>query len=206
MQPRLCDDAIDLTNYQGIEQLHSIFNKSHIVLAMGYSCVGKTSTLSAAIETYETRPVIFWSRESILKMIYANRPVLHDSIHGVIQKAEKEIISYQYSRVTGSRLVLDGWYRMPSGRRAAHSYLGKYNTGVPTTCLVFDAPTHLICERMRMDPRYDHMIDAEIELEVKEKLSTTVWPSKKEGWNQIIYINTFGQEGIEYLQNTLRLE
>ncbi len=204
MEPRPCDAAIDVTNYNDIEQLHGIFNTFHMVLAMGYSCTGKTSTLNAAIDGFDSRPVIFWNREPILKMLYANRTVIHDSIHGVIEKAESDIINYQYARTTGSRLVLDGWYRMPSRRRAAHNYLGQYNAAIPTACLVFDAPQHLICERMRIDPRYDHMIDAEIELDVAEKISTTQWPTHKEGWNKIIYVNTFGNEGIRYLQTTLR--
>jgi hypothetical protein len=203
---RFCDDAIDITDFNDIEQLHGIFNTYHMTLAMGYSCVGKTKSLEAAIEGYDSRPVIFWNREPILKMIYANRTVVHDSIHGVIEKAESDIINYQFARTTGSRLVLDGWYRMPSRRRNTHNYLGQYNSAIPTACLVFDGPQHLICERMRADIRYEHMIDSEIELEVAEKISSTQWPSKKEGWNRIIYVNTFGQEGIEYLQNTLRTQ
>ena len=201
---RICHDAIDVTGYNDLEYIRTVIEHFSLVLVMGYSCTGKTSTITEALVDFYSRPVIYWNRQKILDMLFYNRVIENDSIHGVIGKAEMEMIEYQYSRTPRCRVVLDGWYRMESNRRMSHKCLGISGISQPSAVLVFDGPQHLIAQRIRNDPRYVHMIDAEIELDVRDKIKTTSWPTLNEGWDHIIYVNTFGEEGAQYLQNTLR--
>ena len=68
-----------------------------------------------------------------------------------------------------------------------------------TLCLVFDGPKELLLERM--SSKNPNAFENAVTLEAQ--IAKTQWPKRTEGWNAIVYINTFGKPGAQHLEEYL---
>jgi len=89
--------------------------------------------------------------------------------------------------------MMEGYFRMRSNRRKALSY--NESCG-PSCILVFDGPIRKIEERGMEG--YENMLSAEWEDYLEHMRNTFDWPKFSEGWDDIIYVNTFGEDGIKW--------
>lgn len=175
---------------------NTICSQYKLVLLMGMSCTGK----SLFMEAYTGRDswgLTKWNRDNILDMVFMDGTRV-DKHYNYVDRFEEKILKDVSSREQ-HQIMVEGWNRMPSRRRHYLSLVGEEYQSV---CIVFDGPVEKIVNRNIEENRLN-MSAEEIELFIKDKYSGTVWPTLKEGWNDIFYINSFGEEGNGYLQKKL---
>lgn len=170
-----------------------------LIVVAGAHKIGKTSTL----QQYIPQPgwsYSFWRREPILNMLHMTGET-DESYYSNIARLEKEIFTDLLLK-SQHQVIIEGWFRFPNNRRRV---LG-WNRNVSSMILVFDGPSDLVLDRANThSPMKDGMSEAEFKDMISKHCYTTSWPTKKEGWDRIQYVNTFGKRGEQYLANTLYL-
>jgi hypothetical protein len=75
-----------------------------------------------------------------------------------------------------------------------------------TLLLVFIGPPDLIAARLKSNEGYG-VFHTDAEAVVESELANRFeFPGRNEGFNKIYYINTFGQEGIEWLKSRIEIK
>lgn len=164
-----------------------------LIVLVGLPCTGKTTLVNAAeVEGCLTH----WNRQTIFEMLFRGGE-RDEKYNTDIAEFEGELIPKLIMREHHT-VVIDGYNRMPTARRRQ---LGFVPSGLGRTAAIcFDGPPQEIVARMLTDERYSHMSGFEIEEWVKQMHQTTVWPTYDEGFNDIWYVNTFGESGLKMLQ------
>jgi adenylate kinase len=180
--------------------ISSILQGYKLVLVMGISGTGKTSLL----KNYKGLPSwthTLWNRDTIFDMMW-NDGTRDESFYKKIDKFEAdifpELVMKPYHQV-----IVETWARFPSSRSRYLSFCPK---GLGRTqIIVMDGPLNLIVDRNIRAKNHEKFNKSELDLKLflQEKYRGIYWPTFKEGWNTITYINTFGEEGRKYLQARL---
>jgi len=171
------------------------------ILAIGISGTGKSSTL----DHYKGRPngsLTRWNRDLIWDMI-DNSGAREDSMWGDLDNLERSIFPKILMKPE-SQLIVENWGRTRHGRKKYYELMHK---GLGNTlCLVFDGPIDLIIERNIQVGNHIKFGKSEDDLRMylKDLYNGFKWPTFGEGWTSIIYLNTFGKDGEDYLSRRLR--
>lgn len=193
---RDCTNAFNLPPEEKMTAfVSSLLNKYKLTVTVGISGTGKTSFLNH-FQPSPNWTRTLWERDKIFELLFndGRRP---ESYYGSIDKFENDIlpkvIIEDYHRV-----IVSGWNRMPRSRARYLSHIPK---GLGRTCcLVFDGPIDRIVER-NIEHNLERFGRSKEDLSwfLRQQHSTIQWPTHSEGFTDIIYINTFGEEGAEYL-------
>lgn len=166
-----------------------------LVLLMGLSSTGKSTFLSYC-KPKSNWTLSVWNRDVVLDQLFPSGNRI-EKFYNYVDKFEKkalpEILEQNYRQ-----LIVEGWMRMESRRTRYLSYAPSQKTA----CVVFDGPPELIAQRCVESGEFPQD-DFDLKEMIKEKHETIQWPTFEEGFNKIIYINTFEAEGHKYLQNRL---
>ena len=166
-----------------------------LIVAVGLPGTGKSTFLSY----YDGKPdctLTKWNREPIFNMIFAGGE-RDEKYNNHIQQLEQRMITDLLAR-EHHQVVVDGWHRLPRSRTQLRSY-----GNAPSVLLVFDGPVDKIVDRVSNMKKYSHMSKEDLRLWIQDLYKTMVWPTAKENFHTVIYINTFGKEGGEYLSYRL---
>jgi hypothetical protein len=166
-----------------------------LVVAMGMPCTGKTTSL----QSYQSDDgcVTIWNRQHVFDMLFigGERDEKYNShIQAFEARAFPSLLERPHHQV-----FVDGWHRLPSSRKKLLGYLEQ---GAGKTCAIcFDGPSDQIVARMTEDSRYEHLAPFEIKEMVSRFKETTVWPTFSEGFDDIYWLNTFGEDGSNVLKS-----
>lgn len=166
------------------------------IMVIGPHCSGKTSVL----RHYKTQPswtATVWRSEPILDMLYIDKEKFNEKHYNLIQKCEKEIIPDMMHEDL-HQVIVEGWYLYPSSRRRMMGLI--QNLNVNSLCIIFDGPADMMIDRAKEHNKLV-MDDEELEFFVANQCRSFNKPDGKESFNNIMYVNTFGQRGIEHLRN-----
>lgn len=198
IEPRLCSGAFNLPedNEKAAGLVSNLLRPYSFAMVMGLSCTGKT----ALLRLYKPLPnwtVTRWDRDVIMNMIFPDG-FRDDKYYSYINSLESDVLPELSLRDQHQTLV-KGWNRTAPGRRRYLSYakVGK------RACIVMDGPTEELVKRAKAKNVFPRMTDAEVELFIEQKHASTVWPNFGEGWTDIFYVNTFGKDGVDYLNERL---
>lgn len=167
------------------------------VMLMGLSGTGKSTFL----ESYEARPhwtLTKWNRDTIMDMLFTDGTRVEKYYNYLDQYEEKQFTELFHRE--NHQIVVEGWNRMASRRRKYLSYMPEGSGR--SAIFVFDGPIDRIIKRNQVSGRLNLGQD-EVPLFLKDKHTSTKWPTFDEGWTHIFYINTFGSQGVEYLRERL---
>lgn len=174
-----------------VRYLSQLLWKYKFILAVGAHCTGKTQLLGEFIEEPNWTNTK-WSRQPILEMLFSDG-VVDPKFFSHIAAFEQSFMPDLTNR-TLHRIIVESWGTAPSTRRKWLDLVGN----AKTCCLVFDGPTDMIASRALSQNRLN-LDKVEMKHFIEEQKLKTTWPTFEEGWNDIIYVNTFGERGIEYL-------
>jgi len=168
------------------------------VITVGLPCTGKSSFLSAYKNLNGNHTQ--WCREQIFDMLFMNEG-RDEKYNSYIDGLEHDMIPNLLIR-EHHQVFIDTYGRM---KRARSRLLSLKPKGLgKTLALCFDGPNELILDRMIRTEKYSKgMSEADMRLTLDKQSKTAVWPKFSEDFDSIIYINTFGEEGTEYLQYRL---
>ena len=174
--------------------LRSLFADHKYIIMVGLPCTGK----SFVIQDYDhpDKHITKWSRQPIFDMLFSNGE-RDEKFNSNVAKFEGEVIPALIERQY-HQVIVDGWNRTKGGRAQLIGLMPQNRGSI--LCVVCDGPQKTIVKRMMQDPRYALRTQADIEDWVKHLYESTQWPSFKEGFDQIVYLNTFGTEGVDYLK------
>lgn len=167
------------------------------ILLMGLSGTGKTSFLDAC-RPKPNWSMTKWQRDRIVDMFFTDERRV-EKYYNYVDSFEADILPELHSR-ENHQVIVEGWNRMPGKRRRYLNYLPK-GAG-RSAVFVFDGPTDRIIRRNEVSGRLN-LGKEELPIFLKDKHTSTVWPTFDEGWSHIIYINTFGGRGEEYMREHL---
>jgi Cdc6-like AAA superfamily ATPase len=190
--------ASDIVNGNTPEEV-SIITKflaetTNKVLICGLPKTGKTTFLKRM--PYDHRNIIKWDRGELVESVYGGRN-LNPKLFPIIEKFEKEFLT---------KLEEENPYDLQVRTVTGNSFASRQRILEPkqTILLVFDGPDHLITKRKLNDPLY-MLTRTEVQVEMETALGRSNFsaPTFHEEWKRIIYVNTFGEEGEEFLLNTV---
>lgn len=200
IKPRECTKSFEVGSEidSSVELSTALLKDYRYVVAVGLPCTGKSRFLNAYEPANNTFTV--WNREYIFDMLFV-RGERDEKLNTHIARLETDLVPDLLLREK-HQVFIDGYNRMPSGR----SFYMNLDQGLgKTAALVFDGPEELIIERMCTTAKYyTWKSRQELELEIQHMKETTVWPTLSEGFDDIIYVNTFGMRGREYLKPRLK--
>jgi predicted kinase len=178
-------------------QVKRLLQPYRFVLLMGLSGTGK-STFMDAYKGRKNWSLTKWKRDTIMDMLFTDGTRV-EKYYNYLDQYEKKQFTELFHR-EHHQIVIEGWNRM-RGRRT--KYLSYMPSGSGRSAVfVFDGPTKAIINRNLVNDRLN-LGQEEIPIFLKNKHSSTVWPTFDEGWNHIFYINTFGSRGEGYLRERL---
>lgn len=191
-------EASLLVNANNDEQRKTLYNYlsqiSNNILICGPSYTGK----SYFLDRFNTpnRNVIKWDRERLLSALTGNRDI-KGNIFSIMEDFENKMIYEIREKFPYDLLVKTTTGNSFSSRSRAMKPEG-------STLLVFTGPEDLIVQRKLNDKQYMlNKTEAEIVTNTQLSLLTFSPPRFGEGWRKIIYVNTFGDRGEEYLIDTV---
>lgn len=187
---RYCTHTIDWDDNIA-KSFSSIFHKYKLILVCGVIGSGK----SHFIKSVREGPLYtkgYWSAQIILENMFPNMNNFDQTIFEYIRKSE-EILIPAALNTERHQLFVEGWYRMPSQRAKLRAY-----TQAATLCVVLDGPTEAIAHRAIHGHHKEIYTEDELNLLIAQQKATFHWPKKSEGFDQVIYVNTFQEEGRKY--------
>lgn len=182
--------ALPSTLYQPF--INQLLGQYKLIVMVGLPCTGKTTMT----ELYESsnNSVTKWSRQPIMDMIFSGGEY-DEKFHSYIESFETDMIP-AIMRIDSHQVIIDGYNRMPSARKKLVSYSQTIATRGKVCAVCFDGPEQSILNRMMFDPRYNMTMDQNEMMQMIERMkTTTVWPKFSEGFDDIYWINTFGEAG-----------
>lgn len=172
-----------------------IFHKHKLILVIGPMGAGKTHFIKSVREgPLYTKG--YWSSQIILDNVFPSMDNFETSLWNSIRSVESIIIP-QALNTERHQMFVEGWYRMPSQRSKIRSY-----SPASTICVVVDGPTDAIALRASQAAYNGFYAIEELAVKIADQKATFQWPTKNEKFDQIIYVNTFGEEGRQYLRQT----
>jgi hypothetical protein len=174
-----------------------ILKHFRLVVVMGLSCTGKSTLVNA----YGGRPgwtMTKWNRDQIWDMMFPDGRRV-DKYYNKIDKFEKDLFPELLAREK-HQIITEGWNRLPRSRTLYRQKMG--DLVGRKAVVVFDGPIDAIIARNMAAQRLD-MPDEEMRVFLKKQHEGIVWPSFDEGWDSILYVNTFGEKGTDYLTKYL---
>lgn len=198
IEPREFSGAYSLPNKEKKRRLFikNLLEDYKLVLLMGFSGTGKTTFLKSCTPPKPKWTQTKWNRDPIMNQLFPDGNRI-DKFHNYIQTFEKNIIPKLLDR-DYRQVVIENWGRFPKSRGHFYHLAEDY----PTACFVFDGPDDRIIQRCKDGNKFDKS-GKDLELWLQNKINAIEWPTFDEGWDDIIYINTFGQAGNEYLKERL---
>jgi hypothetical protein len=168
-----------------------------MIIAIGLSCTGK----STLINEYKGKPnhtLTRWNRDTVIGMLDSHGR-RSGELYGSLDKFEDSVFP-RLLEDNYHQAIIETWGRFPRSRARYSNYV------VPMTgkvaCLVFDGPIDLIIERniaAKNDEKYNRTPE-DLEMYLRQAYDDFRWPKHNEGFDDIIYINTFEEAGEEYLK------
>lgn len=183
--------------YDQQSMIREIIGPHRLIMLMGLPCTGKTTVMNAFYDPDIT--ATRWNRQSIFEMILWDG-LRDEKYNASIERMEADIFPSLYER-EGHKILLDGYYRVQSVRRRT---LGLFpDKRVNPLCIVLDGPDEAIIRRMCNDERYAWRGEHDIREWVTHMRESMVYPSFSEGFLEIVYLTTFGEQGINHLKSLL---
>lgn len=173
--------------------IQQLLDRYKLVLVCGPPTGGKSTFLEKYYEPIND--AMIWNRENVFNMI-SQKGWRYEKINGWLKPFEDQLFQEIYER-SEHQMIFDGWYLTKRSRYVVHEFIKKPITSV---CLVFDGPTQEMLDRFMVQDKYSHMSDTEKRFFLEGKINTFVKPTFNDGWTDIFYFNTFGQEGVKYLK------
>lgn len=169
-----------------------------LIMVSGFSGTGK-STFLRYLKPDKNMTLSLWSRDIVMDSLFPDRNRIdkfYNYLSGLENKIIPELLDQLYRQV-----AVEGWYRTKRerGRYVTWAQAAKAKSAI----LVFDGPVDRIIQRCARSQRF-MLKGRDLEFFIEQKMQTHVWPTHDEGFNDIIYINTFGKEGEEWLADRLR--
>lgn len=198
---RPCDDAFDISDLDPsriADFLSMTLPKSKVILFMGLPKTGKSETMQLYQSIDQTRTVSRWSRQTIMNMLGG----YEETFIKYIERFEGEILN-EFLHKEWSILCYEAIARRVTDRKKLLTIAKYYQA----TVLVFDGPPELISRRLKEAIRNGEkwtVTEDEVDTWVKDQWKSAVWPDHSEGWHSIYYVNTFGQEGRDWLKISTR--
>lgn len=122
-------------------------------------------------------------------------PVRDERYNAAIARLESELLPSLCQR-EHHQVIVDGYNRTRRGR--AH-YLSCFPKGLGRSAIiVMDGPVESIARRYIGQTKYSAHPDEAVS-HLAEMQQATVWPTMSEGWDDIIYLNSFGEEGYRHI-------
>lgn len=165
-----------------------------LAVAIGLPGCGKTTFFDSFVNKDGCHT--HWNRQPIFGMLFKGGE-RDEKYNSHIAEFEANIFPSLLAR-PAHQLLVDGLNRMPSSRQ---KILGCLELGMGKTIAVcFDGPPEEIVGRMLQEPRYSAYTPFELEDMVAQYQDTIIWPKYQEGFDEIYYLNTFGESGLKILK------
>ena len=200
MDYRECNDAYNINaDYRNVKSIVSeIIKEAGFVSFVGPNCTGKSRMKAYVRKMLELRgcSVTDWDRDSLYNLLIANGD-FPQSLHNVVYQFEMQVFEKLYRVYPDHTVLYEGTGIRPRWRPNYGLTFGK-----KSVCLVFDGPLKSIVDRFEKSDDYywkDYKSREDFSLDVNSQQLRYQWPTSKEGWDRIYYINTFGEEGENYL-------
>jgi energy-coupling factor transporter ATP-binding protein EcfA2 len=204
MDYRVCHDAfnVDFDYRRSMSVIKKIIEDAGFISFIGPNCTGKSKLRAFIRQLIETRgnPLTDWDRDDLYNLLITNGD-FPQSLHNAVYNFEAQVFEKLY-RVYSDHVVL---YETVGGRPRWRPNYGQ-TFGRKSVCLVFDAPLSAIVERFESAQDYywsQYKTTEEFKMDIEKQQRQYEWPSTKEGWDRIYYINTFGSVGESFLSPIL---
>lgn len=176
--------------------IRNLIDGYKFVLLMGFSGTGKTTFLESCEPPQPNWTQSKWNRDPIMDQLFPNGKRI-EKFHNYAQQFEKNVIPKLLDQER-RQVVVENWARFPKSRAHFYHLADTY----PTALFVFDGPDERIIERCKKSGKFDKE-GKDLEMWLQQKLDAITWPTFDEGWDDIVYISTFGEAGVEYFKERL---
>lgn len=181
---------VDITNYP--EKLSRHLHGHKLIMISGMPKCGKHHFMNA----YRQPPnfsVSKLSKKPLFDMLHVGE-TSPNRYYGMVKRFQKEALS-ELKNEDRHQILIAGRYQTQRSRTEVLSHFNKHTKRV---VLVFDGPDELILQRLRESGMDE--IQAEDTLEAQRLIFQA--PKFREGAD-IVWVNTFGQEGIDMLREKI---
>jgi hypothetical protein len=195
---RECSDAINFEP-QHESTIAKNIAKFDFVSLVGPHFAGKTN-FAERIRRWNLST--FWNRQSINFMVGRGLGDIPERVHGALNKQEELIFKEIWHAVPDQKIMIE----QVGGTRGRRKNYGAIY-GKSSCLLVFDAP-FLVRYKRYLEVKegwWTQFSSMDVELQLSKSAERFVWPKFEEGWDKIYYINTCGDEGVEYLSPLLTM-
>jgi hypothetical protein len=174
--------------------VQQLLGRYRLVVTIGLPGTGKTTFLDSYKSNDGTHS--HWNRQTIFQMLFKQNE-RDEKYNSYIAEFEANLFPSLLGRES-HQLLIDGLNRMPSARQKILKCMPEGLGGAVALC--FDGPPQEIVGRMVEEPRYEHLAPFEVQEMVTRMQETIVWPKYSEGFEDIYYVNTFGESGLQMLK------
>jgi hypothetical protein len=178
---------------------HLIQPEIDTVLLIGPTMCGKTTMLDELPHTIAERSIVKWDLGKVLEHIFG-RKLLDERLLGRVKRIENEVV--EHSRLMYQNpVIIKAVSGLNSTLRARET-----PNAASTICVVTIGPPEGIAGRlMAYTPytTYHTSTEATIAATLAESFAL---PKRSEKFAKILYINTFGDEGVEWLSKKIEIK
>lgn len=169
------------------------------VLIVGPTMSGKSTLLAQLPHTIADRPIVKWDAGLVLEHVFG-RKLLDERLLGRLKRIENDVVGASRDMYHNTIVVKTAI--------GLNSTLRSRETASPqsTILIVTIGPPEGLYERlMAYEPftSYHTMSEAQVASQAAEIFAL---PKRNEKFAKIIYINTFGQEGVEWLSKKIEIK
>jgi len=175
---------------RAIRAVANVLSTYDLVCCAGLPYTGKTTAMTL-ISSLDNNP-IRWSREAIMRQLFTGDFDL--TYLGIINKAEQDLFK-KAIKDGRKKFYYEGWLTTRRARRRVLNMFG----GKKTCLLLFDAPVKPLVNRIVDEEAYG-WVAYEALNRIARTRSQFEWPTKTEGWDTVVYVNTFGQPGMDAIR------
>lgn len=194
-----------LYNYQK-DILHKIITKEigaglkfDTVLIAGPAMTGKSTMLAELKHRIGDRPIVKWDVGMMLEHIFG-RKMVDERLLGRLKRIENEVVLAS-REMYHDTLLVKAIYGLNSTLRSRETV----DRGT-TLMIVTIGPPEGIYERLvAYEPYATYHTESEARV-ASSMAETFALPKRNEGFAKIIYINTFGQDGVEWLSKRIEIK
>lgn len=199
---RECSDALTFDKFdkQRSAVISKLVLKFDFISLIGPHFTGKT-TFADRLRQHDPC-FMFWDRQKISGMVASGLGNIPERIHGALNKQEEFIFKEMWKELPDHKIMIE----QLGGTKGRRKNYGAMH-GKSSCLLVFDVPYTEQLKRYwnTNDIWWQRFSSFDAELYLSKQSERFVWPKFDEGWDKIYYINTCGDDGVEYLSPLLTM-
>lgn len=192
-----CDRAVNFTDpdHHTVDLLSRYLAKYRGLVACGLPGGGKTEFLDLIMRRRERRTI--WRRGDLFRAMFGD--FIDFSMMPTVYEFEKRAFDKLLTE-HDHPVCFEGWLTTSRGRADVRRLFGSW----PVALLVFDGPVEILTGRV-MRSATPPWPTAEVPFQMEILSKSFQRPTVREGWAEVIYVNTCGEAGEEHLRDLLNL-